>query len=253
MRIGRMRLAAGGCFFLAVAVLPGCAVETTPTPALESVAQVFSQRVQTPAIPAQPDARYRYLRVEVDGHPPGMLALGYLDHAAQGVVEVWYSASGEVLRTLNGRIVGTVGLQTDWASVRLHPLPPVWDALLVDRVLNPAPLVFTRVRSVMPGYRFDVTEAVQLSRVGAALPRALLAVLPPTLPESLAAHYQWFHESYVDASAANATTESASALPDSWFAWGRHRGVAGVVFSYQCLAPDFCLKLQRWPVQEEFN
>jgi hypothetical protein len=43
----------------------------------------------------------------------------------------------------------------------------------------------------------------------------------------------------------------APSLPEARFAWGRHRGLWTVVQSEQCLAPDFCLKLQRWPVQEE--
>ena len=40
------------------------------------------------------------------------------------------------------------------------------------------------------------------------------------------------------------------ALPDAWFAWGKHLGVNQIVYSEQCITPDFCLKLQRWPLLE---
>ncbi|NVO05708.1 MAG: hypothetical protein HXX19_07110 [Rhodoferax sp.] len=70
--------------------------------------------------------------------------------------------------------------------------------------------------------------------------------LPETLPVAKANGYRWFRES------ANVMEgQGSGALPDAWFAWGRHRGAEDIVYSQQCLAPDFCLTLQRWPLLEE--
>jgi hypothetical protein len=73
------------------------------------------------AIPAMPDLRYNYLRVEVEGHPPAMLVLGYLAPHPLGQIEVWYSGNRETIRTQNGRVVGSTGTFHDWHAVGFTP------------------------------------------------------------------------------------------------------------------------------------
>ena len=43
----------------------------------------------------------------------------------EGKVEVWYSGGKEVLKLLDGRLVGMVGTATEWLSVKLIS-PPAW-------------------------------------------------------------------------------------------------------------------------------
>jgi hypothetical protein len=124
----------------------------------------------------------------------------------------------------------------DWAAVHYVPAPPAWPTV------SEAGARFTRQRDAMPGYRFGITEQMNL-RAWPALPPV---ELPSTLPADKATSYRWFRESVLPIAG-----EVAPALPDAWFAWGRHRGVDQIVYSEQCLSADFCLQLQRWPLLEE--
>lgn len=173
-------------------------------------------------IPAAPDPRFRYLRVEVAGNLPGLLVLGYVDEHPQGAIEVWYSANRETLKLQNGRIVATTGLPLDWAAVRFATAPPDWPQI------PPEGTLYTRSRDELPRYRFGIAEQVRVQPLAGPAP------------------YRWFGETVQPTAGA-----PVPALPPARFAWGRHRGVWTVVQSEQCLTPDFCLKLQRWPVQEE--
>lgn len=211
----------------------GCASTTSPLSGI--ISAVVSDAIgpgQATNIPAQPDPAYRYLRVEIVGSSPALLVLGYIDAHPQGEIEVWYSAQSEVIKTQNGRIVGTAGLQTDWRAVQFVTAPPVWPDVVPP--LNE----FSRVRNVMPGHRFAIAERVQVE--------PWLGVPPISFSKTLLAEqarsYRWFRET--------ARVANAQALPPSWFAWGQHRGQATIVYSEQCLAVNFCLRLQRWPVQE---
>ena len=71
---------------------------------------------------ARLNPNFRYLRVTVGGRVV-LLALGNTDSHPQGPIEVWYSAEREVLRLQNGRLVGAVGLTTEWREVSLPALP----------------------------------------------------------------------------------------------------------------------------------
>jgi hypothetical protein len=188
------------------------------------------------AIPTIPNLRYRYLRVEVEGHPPALLVLGYLDSHPLGEIEVWYSGNQEAIRTLNGRVIGTTGIIHNWSAVGFSPAPPAWTAVPAQGT------TFIRKRDAMPGYRFGITEQLQLTTWQGLPP----IQLPASLPLSKAQAYRWFRES-----ASELQGQGAPALPDAWFAWGTNRGIETIVYSEQCLAPDFCLKLQRWPLLEE--
>jgi len=192
--------------------------------------------VSKDAIPLMPDLRYRYMRLEVQGHPPALLVLGYLELDPQGEVSVWYTGNQEVLRIQNGRVVGVTGTAQDWQRTRFTPVPPDWTHVAAQGV------DYVRERDELQAYRFGHTEQVHLSEWQGLPP----IDLPFTLPRPKAAEYRWFRESVISASGAGGPT-----MPDAWFAWGRHRGVETIVYSEQCIAPDFCLKLQPWPLLEE--
>ena len=59
-----------------------------------------------------------------------------------------------------------------------------------------------------------------------------------------ARQYAWFKET--------ATPQGglSGGVTSNWYAWGMHLGQQQVVYSVQCLKPDFCLHMQRWPAQE---
>lgn len=217
--------------------LGGCAGLSSPwLDSMQALVATGGTGVAKDAIPAMPDLRYRYLRVEVDGHPAAMLVLGYLDPHPLGPIAVWYSGNQEALRTQNGRLVGSTGSFYDWSALRFAPAPPAWTAVPAEGA------TYSRQRDTMPGYRFGITEQMQL-RAWPGLPPVKL---PDSLPRAKAQTYQWYRES-----AAVVQGQEGVALPDAWFAWGKHRGIETIVYSEQCLAPDFCLKLQRWPLLEE--
>lgn len=174
---------------------------------------------------------YQYLRVQVVGKPAALLVLGYVDTHPDGNIEVWYSADHEVIKTQHGRIVATAGLATDWVGVRFLPRPSAWS----DQ--PSAALAFTRVRDEMPGYRYNQTDQLAQSRLNGDLPPIKL---PSSLPSSLATRYVWISETQVGS--------ATNPLPAAWYALERIDGSWRVAYSYQCLAVDLCLNLQRWPL-----
>ena len=174
---------------------------------------------------------YRYLRVQAGERAPAFLALGYVDAHPQGDIEVWYSSQKEVIKTQNGRIVGTAGLEVDWHGVRYPSTPPTWTEILS------AQRAYQRERDEMPGYRYSITDQVESAVWSGVLP----ILWPDSLPRKPAEAYTWFREV--------SKPITGGALPPAWFAWGVYRGKASVVYSEQCLSPSFCLKLQRWPAQ----
>lgn len=175
---------------------------------------------------------YRYLRVQLVGGSPALFVLGYVDSHPQGDIEVWYSSISEVIKTQNGRIVAVSGLDVDWRTVRFESVPPNWDSL------TQASYTITRVRDEMPGYRYDVTDQLILTRV-AGVPSI---VLPSSLPLEVAKSYEWVRES---------PSGAQPGLPDSWYALEKVDGKYRVAYSYQCLSKRLCLNLQRWPIQKD--
>jgi Group 4 capsule polysaccharide lipoprotein gfcB, YjbF len=172
-----------------------------------------------------------YLRVGTQGKPAALMVLGYAEPATPGLgpVEVWYSASGEVIRLQQGRIAGTTGLETDWANVVFSPF-------LTDRR-----------RDVLPDYGYGINEHLQIHPVEdlSNLPAEFSSWFPP----GALGQYRWFTET-ARPSDANSHTLPTTALPDSWFAVIQRQGKTSVEFSRQCLSHTFCLTLQRWPMHK---
>lgn len=178
---------------------------------------------------------FRFMRVVVDGRVV-FLALGNEDKDDNGIVEVWYSAEREVLRFQSGRLVGAVGLSTEWRNVTLPALPS-WEVL--SRAENP--IQWTRTRDAMPGYRFGVQDALALHRIAAPGKSEIQGVDPGTLT--------WFEEQ-VDAGENLRDNGSVpdTALPLARYAVELRDGKETVVYGEQCLAPELCFSWQRWPV-----
>jgi hypothetical protein len=203
-----------------LAVLGGCS--TGMNAMVDSVRQVLP-RGQT-ADGAALDARFAYIRITRGGHV-GLLWRGSTEPGPEGTVEVYYSGSGEVVRLLDGRLAGALGLNTEWRKVSLTA--PSWrTASAVAQGVS-----FVRVRDVMPGYRSGVRDEVTVRPIAAPSRTALRAVDPGTLA--------WFEER---------TTTSAGDAPVPVARYGVDLAGAQeqVIYAEQCVAVDLCFTWQRW-------
>ena len=140
-------------FCLIVSLVGGCSTES------EAIFRSFNSAVfQDSAVDSAPlNPNYRYLRVTASGGRIALLALGYIDKSPDGPIEVWYSGEREALRLRNGRVVSAAGMPTEWRNVILPPLPD-WPVLVGGN----EPVVWSRLRDVMPGYRMSVRDTVTL-------------------------------------------------------------------------------------------
>jgi len=208
---------------LLVAAIAGCA---SGGDAIMRTAQSVVTR--SPSVDdAKLNPNFRYLRVTIAGRVV-LLALGYLDPHPQGVIEVWYSAEREVVRLQNGRLVGAVGLTTEWRNVVLPELPG-WEQL----ASSGAPLQWSRVRDVMPGYQYGLRDAL-----------SLIVVLPPeksALQGIDAKQLTWFEERLAEDGLSKAV------LPVARYAVQLSGPQSVVVYGEQCLSPKMCFTWQRWP------
>jgi len=169
----------------------------------------------------------RYLRVTIDGRVV-LLALGYYDAHPLGAIEVWYSAEREVVRLQNGRLVGAVGMTTEWRNVVLPDLPG-WDKLVSGAV----PLQWSRVRDVMPGYHYGLRDTLSLNLAPPPAKTALQGFDPKDLAR--------FEERLAEDGLSKTT------LPVARYAVGLAGAQSIVVYGEQCLGPQMCFTWQRWP------
>lgn len=206
-------------------LLCGCAGTTNPV--MQTLRAPFQRDPGIEGVKLNPD--YAYLRVTIAGRT-ALLVLGYVDEDPQGPVEVWYSAEREVLKLQHGRVVGAFGMTTEWRRVRLRPAPE-WAALARE----PTPRQLTRVRDVMPGYRYGISEVLAL----APIPAPERSALRDLQPQALA----WFEERV------ETPSPGEKALPPARYAVRVAGNAATVVYGEQCLAPDVCFTWQRWPAK----
>ena len=172
----------------------------------------------------QPNPSLRYLRVTVDGRTL-LMVLGYVDPADGGPIETWYSSAGEVIRIQGGRIVSTSGLSVDWRAVRYSDLPS-W-----KQMLSLASAQFSRQRDEMPGYRFGISQQLDLRPIQAPDKSSLVGLAATDL--------RWFEESLRD---------QPSSLRSSRYGLRVSNGEPSVVYAQHCLSRDLCLSWQTWPV-----
>ncbi len=190
----------------------------------------------------QLDPNFRYLRVTVGGRVV-LLALGDVDMTPQGPIEVWYSAEREVLRLQNGRLAGAVGLTTEWRHVSIPALPS-WAEIArgADDQYH-----WTRIRDVMPGYRYGVKDFLTLYAIEPP-PRTALKKLDKQ-------KLKWFEERFdpeSEVSRGRALLGNArpnDSIPPARYAVELGGGAGTVVYGEQCLSSDLCFTWQRWPVQ----
>lgn len=213
---------------LLVAALYGCSASTN---ALLQSAQYAFQRDSTVSR-VQLNPNFRYLRVTV-GNRTVLLVLGYEESHLQGAIQVWYSAQREVLRIQNGRVIGAVGLTTEWHNVVLPELPR-WSELA--RIAGDKRWV--RTRDVLPGYHFGVRDALALHVSPPPFKSALQNLDPKTLT--------WFEER-IEPNEMGGPGAKEHVLPPARYAVAFRDSADTVVYGEQCLASDLCFTWQRWP------
>jgi hypothetical protein len=157
-----------------------------------------------------------------------------MESSQGGPVEVYYGSSGEVLRLRDGRLMGVLGLVTEWRQVA-DPAP-AW----ADVVKLREPAAFVRTRDVMPGYRSGVQDELVLRPVAAPERSALRNVDPKSL--------EWFEESVRNRGRTRIPAAASETLPPARYALDLAGAKPTVVYSEQCLAPDLCFTWQRWSV-----
>ena len=222
-----------------IAALSGCS--STSNAILQTLPYAYGRNPSVDKARLNPN--FRYLRVTIGGRVV-LLALGNVDSDPQGPIEVWYSAEREVLRLQNGRLVGAVGLTTEWRNVVLPELPSWSAAARGDQAIR-----WTRTRDVMPGYRFGVKDELSLRAIEAP-PRSALQGLDPR-------RLTWFEERDEPEPGARRTgilggsAGVDAALPPARYAVDLQGGWETVVYGEQCLAAKLCFTWQRWPVQAQ--
>jgi hypothetical protein len=195
---------------------------------VQSARQLLPRGSAADATPLDP--KFAYLRVTRGGHV-GLLWRGSTERAPEGLIEVYYSGSGEVVRLLNGRIVGALGLTTEWRQVSVAA--PGWGAV----ASTGRPERFVRTRDVMPGYQTGVRDHLELRVVPAPAGSALRGVEANTLT--------WFAERLETPSRLQFPAGTPG-LPPARYAVDLAGGQELVVYGEQCLASDLCFTWQRW-------
>ena len=235
----RARAAVLPLLFLLVAALSACSAGSIAM--LQTLPYAYGRNPSVDSARLNPN--FRYLRVTIGGRVV-LLALGNVDNHPRGPIEVWYSAEREVLRLQSGRLVGAVGLTTEWRTVSLPELPSWSVAARADQTLR-----WTRTRDLMPGYRFGLKDAL------------LLRVVPEPQRSELqgfdSQRLTWFEEriesgpvARLSAVFGNSSTVDIP-LPPARYAVDLQGGRETVVYGEQCLAPDLCFTWQRWPAQTQ--
>jgi hypothetical protein len=158
---------------------------------------------------------YRYLRIAIDGRIT-YLALGSIDHGT----EIWYSSEREVVRLRQGRIAGAEGVYTEWRKVVL-PKFPAWSKLAKSK----KPYAWTRIRDVMPGYRYGIRDRLRLESIPVR-EKSNLKNLDP-------ARLAWFEEK-----------DLSGHLPPAYYAVELESN--RVIYAETCLSKSFCFSWQRW-------
>lgn len=221
--------------FRAAAVAGAAILLTGCTPGLGAAVASLRQ-VVAPASGADVsklDPNFAYLRVTRGKHV-GLLWRGSVENSPEGPVEVYYSSTGEVLRLRDGRLMGALGLVTEWRYVA-DPAPG-WAEVVKSR----DPAAFVRIRDVMPGYRSGVRDELVLRPVVVPQRSALRAIDPRSL--------EWFEESVRTRDGTRIPGVVSDRLPAARYAIDVAGKQPVVVYSEQCLAPDLCFTWQRWSV-----
>lgn len=204
-------------------LLTGCLTGCATSPGSQALVDAF-HHIRADGSPhenaARLDHRFKYLRVQIDQREIFM-ALGYVDRHPDGPVEVWYSASAEVLRLRDGRLIGaTMNTGASWLSVSFTNLPR-WEQIGEQTS-------FERSRDVSPGYQYGIREKMLIRHIPSPDDSQLQSIPASSLT--------WFEEN----------TESAAGLPPARYGVDMAGLVPQVVYAEQCLSGEFCFSWQRW-------
>ena len=193
------------------------------TPVTRTLADAFGGGQGVERVSLGPN--FRYLKVTAYGRD-ALMVLGYSDSHPAGTIETWYSATGEVLRLQNGRVLSTNGLEIDWSAVRYQGLPN-WESVSEQNKSE-----FIRERDEMPGHRFGLVDRVALYPVPAPKDAHLIGVDPKKL--------KWFEERVQ-------TTQQTQ--PSARYGLRLEAGETKVVYGEQCLSERLCISWQTWPAR----
>lgn len=204
---------------------------------------------QAPTTSATLDPRLQYMRATVANTSFLLFKAATLDPVGNDpAVQVWYTPAGEVVRVReDGRLVGTAGVpQVDWREARLDHAPG-WQQVAARQAAGQAPIQYTRVRDVAPGYYSGLQDlvTVQAVRAPSRAPKAMVGSTPGEV--------QWFTETsqLLDAARVRTTAEAPKldpvheSLPPALYAVDMRTGQ--VTYSEQCLSASVCITLQAWP------
>ena len=199
---------------------------------IENPNNVIDQTVLNP--------RYRYLKVDVN-NLPALLVLGYEEKLPNGAVNTWYSAYKEVVQIQNGRLVNTQGLEINWTDVSIsNALPLVSVAILSPDMFskkNPA-LRYQRIRTVMPGYRANIEETVEIQLLEDAPSEAPIILRQGNEAQSI----RWVQETVV-----MQTNVRTPYLDPVRAIYAINTKTSQVIYGRQCLAAQFCVSWLQWP------
>ena len=186
-------------------------------------------------IPLNPN--YRYLKVDVN-NLPALLVLGYQDKAFDQTTDVWYSAFKEVVQIQGGRLAGTQGLEVNWTEVELRDAPSLTDLATLDRMIARSPrssVRYQRSRTVMPSYRANIQETVEIRLLEGAPSNAPKLLKQSTLP------LRWIEERILlETRAENEFLAPLQAV----YAVDPKQGQ--VVYASQCLTQSVCMSWLSW-------
>ena len=182
---------------------------------------------------------YRYLKVEVNSQP-ALLVLGYQDQLNNGTTEIWYSSFKEVVQISNGRLVGTQGLDTNWTEVILSNPPSLTDEKLLkdSNGRTASPIRYQRTRTVMPSYRANITETVEVQA---------LANPPDDAPRNLRDPKEFPNLRWVQESVVMQTDVTSPYLAPLKAIYAIDRKTTKIVYAKQCLTTQFCISWLTWP------
>jgi len=159
-----------------------------------------------------------YLQVSLDGRSSAM-ALGYRQTKGLDVHEHWYSGQREMLHLVNGRVVEVQGMTHELR--KQSDKVPNWHDLAESK----RPLVWSRSKDLMPGYRYGQVEYIISQWIEPTAQEVALVNQPA----------QWFIEQ----------VKSKTADGREWLYKEIYAVVNNqVIYSEQCVAPELCVTLR---------
>jgi|GEM_PF-4887596 len=197
-----------------------------------------------------------YLRVNINGLDV-LLVKGYIDSGSNGLVDVWYSSDGSVLRIQEGRYVGSFGFDQNWQEVFRNDAPsfnmllnsamssPIKLSSALDQ--NPKKYFSAQSYIAMPSYKAMRDERISTIVLAPVLPES--SATPATIPRSFKNYLA--NKELIWISETPQPNDIFKKKGDSfaWYGFLKTKGGFVQVIGQQCLSKDFCITWTPWPVQ----